>query len=195
MAGLHRIKQSASCGQPVPSPLSPHVPRVHAAVAWPARRRQLLLSIGLGIAAAPLLPSEGALAQGPKASATLVPLKQPLYSGEQTELTFLLTAADGHPVQWGELESYSLFGVKPHRLHIKIYDDDLEGIEVGHVHPEEFGDPTRGQAQGRYTVKYTFPGPSTYNVTAQFAPTEAVGRLGGVLPAVVLGQFPVVVEP
>ena len=69
-------------------------------------------------------------------------------------------------IVWSDLKPYAQPGVSKHALHVHIYDNedpDLPGIEVGHLHPEEFADPSRAQ-DGRYFVDFDFPHGGLYTV-------------------------------
>merc|ERR1712157_417522 len=75
-------------------------------------------------------------------------------------LTFALTEkGTGTPILWKDLSSFSSTGSKPHALHVHVYDEDdpdIPGIEVGHVHPEDFGNPAASR-DGKYDVEFEFP--------------------------------------
>ena len=86
-------------------------------------------------------------------------------------LTFALTEKEtGTPILWKDLASFSSTGCKPHALHVHVYDEDdpdIPGIEVGHVHPEDFGNPAASR-DGKYDVEFEFPHPGAYTVELSY---------------------------
>lgn len=70
---------------------------------------------------------------------------------------------------WSDLVPFAMPGATKHKLHVHVYDNDdpdIPGIEVGHIHPEEFasaGDGSFG-ANGEYALEFAFPHAGEYAV-------------------------------
>ena len=77
---------------------------------------------------------------------------------------------------WGDLSAFAMPGAKKHRMHIHVYDSgdpDIPGIEIGHIHPEEFvSEPgaSPGGSSGVYEMEFAFEHPGTYDVEVSYMP-------------------------
>eukprot|EP00747_Dinoflagellata_sp_TGD_P180374 gnl/TRDRNA2_/TRDRNA2_32731_c0_seq1.p1 gnl/TRDRNA2_/TRDRNA2_32731_c0~~gnl/TRDRNA2_/TRDRNA2_32731_c0_seq1.p1 ORF type:complete len:304 (-),score=44.36 gnl/TRDRNA2_/TRDRNA2_32731_c0_seq1:38-949(-) len=76
------------------------------------------------------------------------------------------------PVLWDELVP---FGETKRKLQVRIYSKNDPknpnvATEIGRTYPEDFGDPSRGNAaaRGEYAVNFSFPRPGEYEVVVDY---------------------------
>lgn len=146
----------------------------------PARARRgrratlRLLGGGGGALAGALALPPAAPAEGEASAAVSV---EPLAGGMSptdvpARIDLALRTSAGAPVRWDALEPFAMPGAKKHAVHVHLYDDedeDIPGIEVGHVHPEEFGD-VKGVRDGVFPVVFDFPHPGRFTVEVSWKP-------------------------
>mmetsp|Transcript_46278 Transcript_46278/g.117157 ORF Transcript_46278/g.117157 Transcript_46278/m.117157 type:complete len:212 (+) Transcript_46278:242-877(+) len=131
-------------------------------------RRTMLAASALYLAATGRLGvCEAAEASGVSCEITLTPAAA---ASEAAPLLVRLRRDQGTPVLWGELEPFAMPGATKHKLHVHVYDNDdpdIPGIEVGHIHPEEFIADQPGAAlgdNGEYALVFDFPHAGEYAV-------------------------------
>ena len=156
----------------------------HEVAAAAMARRRLCLSLGgLAVARNLLLDGRTVLARELERDVSVKLEVEQLQGGlgpddVPARLTFALSDEEsGKPILWKDLETFASMGSRPHAIHIHVYDEDdpdIPGIEVGHLHPEEFGNPA-ASTDGKYDVEFDFPHSGTYAVEVSYLLTENKG--------------------
>uniref|UniRef100_A0A7S1T4W8 Uncharacterized protein n=1 Tax=Tetraselmis chuii TaxID=63592 RepID=A0A7S1T4W8_9CHLO len=93
-----------------------------------------------------------------------IQVQLPTNDSEKSQiLVTLLREGSGLPVLWNEMEPFAMPGAPKHRLHVHVYDNgdpDIPGIEIAHIHPEEFVEGSRQAdlgSKGEYRLEFAGP--------------------------------------